>query len=107
MKRSTRAAVEERLVLPVVCALCAIPVAYALERLVQARFYPDPDPRLVLASGRIAMFWRLYAALPIALVVGVAVDGARARFGDRLVAILPQIVLVSALIAALQGALVP
>lgn len=42
------------------CAgLLAVVATYAVMRLVQVRFFPEPNPALVVATMRIAMFWRL------------------------------------------------
>lgn len=98
----------KRLLVPIACALCTIPLAYALQRLGQVAFLPaDPDPRLVHPGAKIAMFWRLYAAVPIAIVAGIAADAARGRFEARLRDALPTIVAVTAIVCAVQGLLAP
>jgi hypothetical protein len=93
-------------------ALCAfvltIPLAYALQRFAQVAFFPaEPDPRTVVPTAKIAMYWRLYAALPCAAVAAIAVDAARARAGSRLVDALPWAVVVVGFVCLAQGILVP
>ena len=97
----------DRWVVPTVYALCAVPVAYALQRLAQAQFFPEPDPRSVIPGPRIAMYWRLYAAVPVAGVLAFVIAGLRARWAEPLKALVPHVVLLSALIATLQGVFVP
>jgi hypothetical protein len=98
----------KRLLVPIVYALCAIPLAYGLQRLGQVWFLPgEPDPKMVIPPAKIAMFWRLFTAIPVAFVVGVAVDGLRHRLGDRLRDALPIVVTSVAIVCALQGLLVP
>ena len=42
---------------------CVVAVAYASMRVLQAWRYPDPDPRLVLVTSRVAFYWRSLLAL--------------------------------------------
>jgi hypothetical protein len=84
---------------------CGAAVAYALARVIQVAFFPEPDPRTVLVVTRIGFFWRAliagYAGL-LAAIGAVALD--RRRPIERA---LPAIVVVTAAIATLQGLLVP
>ena len=81
---------------------------HALQRLAQVWLLPaEPDPRTVVPTAKIAMFWRLFAALPVALVVAITIDAVRVRAGDRMRDALPAVVGAVAIVCALQGLLVP
>ncbi len=57
-----------------VCAgLLTVVGTYAALRVVQLSLFPEPNPALVIAAMRIAMFWRVGIGLYLGLVVGLLV----------------------------------
>lgn len=95
--------------LPVALAVgcCAVAVAYASMRLLQAWRYPDPDPRLVLVTSRVAFYWRSLLALYVGGLVSIAVRAAQHRFGARVDRALPLVLVITIALGVAQGALVP
>ena len=86
---------------------CAVAVAYASMRLLQAWRYPDPDPRLVLVTSRVAFYWRALVALYIGGVATIAIRAAQRRFGAQVDRALPLVLVFTIVLGVAQGALVP
>jgi hypothetical protein len=87
--------------------LCAIALAYALSRAVQAYFFPSPDPRLVTHIERIAFFWRAQLALYVGVIATLGALAWRSRDPERFDRLLPPLAVATGLVVALQGIFVP
>lgn len=88
-------------------ALLAIPLAYAIARVVQDRVAPEPDPALVIWSTRVGLYWRIaIGAYAGAIVAPLAYAWAR-RDVERASAALVVAAPVIALAIAAQGLFVP
>lgn len=108
MKRDERR-FERRETLLVALALGAalFALAYSASRFVQAVFFPDPDPRLVLSVARIGFFWRLIVASYAAAIGTVGAAALRARAKERVDRALVPVVIAAALLCTAQGVFLP
>jgi hypothetical protein len=95
------------LAVAVAIGCCVVAVAYASMRLLQAWRYPDPDPRVILVTSRVAFYWRSLLALHVGVLGTIAARAAQRRFGSRIDRALPVVLLVTIVIGVAQGALVP
>ncbi len=103
----TARAPKTALTFAAIAALLSIPATYAIQRLVQDALFPDPNPALVTASLRIAMFWRLEVSLPIALVIGIGTHAAAQRNAALVARVLEPALYASASLLVLQSILRP
>ena len=88
-------------------AVLAVPLIYALARIVQDRVSPEPDPALVIWSTRIGMYWRLAIGGYVgAMVAPLAYAWAKRDIDRAARAILVAVPTIAVLIAA-QGVLFP
>lgn len=95
------------LALSLAVGACAVAIAYAFARVVQAWVYPAPDPRTVINVARIAFYWRMLLSTWVGALATIAASGAFARAPARAERLLPTLVVVTALAIGLQGVLVP
>ena len=86
---------------------CAVAVSYASMRLLQAWRYPDPDPRLVLVTSRVAFYWRAVLAVYVGGITTIAIRAAQRRFGAQIDRALPVVLVITIVLGVAQGALVP
>jgi hypothetical protein len=94
-----------RFAVAVAVGACFAALGYALSRLVQVAFYPEPDPRTVLTVLRIGFFWRAAIAGYVGVLAAIGAFALDRRYPlDRW---LVQLVLATAIVGGLQGALVP
>jgi uncharacterized membrane protein required for colicin V production len=96
-----------RRALSVAVGVCAVAIAYAFARVVQAWVYPSPDPRTVLNVARIAFYWRMILSTWVGVLATIAASAAFARAPARAERLLPTLVVITALAIGLQGVLVP
>ena len=88
-------------------AILTVVFSYAVIRVVQLKMVPEPNPALVTASAKIAMFWRLTLGAYAGALVGVGVHVLVRRHPDFAIRALGAFVLVAAGAIALQGIFVP
>lgn len=88
-------------------ASATIVLVYAGIRAVQAVFYPEPDPALVVWSSRAAMFWRLWIGLYIGGMVGLGAFAWSASSPARASRWLLRAVAIAAVAITLQGLFLP
>jgi hypothetical protein len=86
---------------------CALALAYASMRLLQAWRYPDPDPRVVLVTSRVAFYWRLLLAAHVGVLATIAARAAQARLGSHVDRALPWVLVATLVVGVAQGTLVP
>ena len=90
-----------------IAALLAVPLAYAIARVVQERISPEPDPALVVWSTRTGMYWRVAIGAYVgAMIAPLAYAWARRDLERATRAILVAVPVVALAIAA-QGVLFP
>lgn len=104
---ATTSSSRGELAVAVALGCCAVALAYASLRLLQAWRYPDPDPRTILVTSRVAFYWRALLALHVGVLAAIGAHGAQRRFGPRVDRILPFALVVTVAVGVLQGALVP
>ncbi|GAC1571930.1 MAG: hypothetical protein NVS3B20_03810 [Polyangiales bacterium] len=80
---------------------------YAAIRVVMFKIAPDPNPALVVASARVAMFWRLVVGAYVATLVTIPVYALARRDLGLVVRILSVAAPITAIAIVLQGILVP
>jgi hypothetical protein len=97
----------KRLGTAIACGACFAALGYALSRLVQVAFFPEPDPRAVLTVLRIGFFWRAAIAGYVGLIAAIGAYALQVRVGAAIDRFLPRLVLATALIGSLQGIFVP
>jgi hypothetical protein len=89
----------------VACGACFAALGYALSRLVQVAFFPEPDPRAVMTVLRIGFFWRAAIAGYVGIIAAIGAFALDRRTSlDRW---LVHLVVATAVIGGLQGAFVP
>lgn len=88
-------------------ASATIVLVYAGIRAVQAIFYPEPDPALVVWSSRAAMFWRFWIGLYIGGMVGFGAFALANRSPVQAAKWLVRVVVVAAISITLQGLFLP
>ena len=86
---------------------CAAALTYAGSRAIQFWLFPAPDPRTVLAAGRIAFYWRAWVALYAATLATLGAAALRARNPERFDRALPTLIALTALATTLQGVFAP
>ena len=101
----TRRAPE--LALAAIALVLAIPATYAISRVVQARFFPETNPALVVWTTRTAMYWRAALGLYVGAIVAPVTYLFACRDLRRAARFVGNAAIVVAIVAALQGALVP
>jgi hypothetical protein len=72
-------------VIPLAFGCCALVLAYTAIHALQQKLFPQPDPRLVLVTQRVAFFWNLVLSVYVAAMIVAAVLAARRRFGGAAV----------------------
>lgn len=98
---------RERLGLALVAACTTAASLYALLRVVQAVFMPEPDPALVLWSEHAGFFWRGWTAAHAGGTAGFVAWIAAGRDPERVARALARAVPAAAGLLAAQGILVP
>lgn len=88
-------------------ASATIVLVYAGIRAVQAIFYPEPDPALVIWSSRAAMFWRFWIGLYIGGMVGFGAFAWAGRSPERAAKWLVRLIAAAAMSISLQGLFLP
>lgn len=88
-------------------AVVTIPAVYAVLRAYDVLFVAEPNPAIVSASVKIAMFWRVWIAAYVAPVVAIAVHQIARRDLARGARILHVSVLVVAAMIGVQGIFLP
>jgi hypothetical protein len=97
----------ERAGLAVVAGCLAAVVVYAMLRVVQAVFLPEPDPALVLWSAHAGFFWRSWTAAYVGGTAAFVAWIAAGRDAARVTTFLARALPLAAAAIALQGLLVP
>jgi hypothetical protein len=95
------------LTLALLAGLLTLPAVYSLLRLVQARYYPEPDPALVVWSTRTALYWRCGIASYAAMLVAIAVFRIARADLDAAARWLQRGFVVAVVTSFLQGIFVP
>ena len=91
-----------------VVAGCTTAIAlYALLRIAQKLLFPEPDPALVLWSEHAGFFWRAWTAAYVGGTGGFVAWIASGRDAAKTARVLASSIVVSALLVAAQGVLVP
>lgn len=95
--------------LGIACATFSATIAlvYAVIRVVQFFFYPEPDPALVVWSPHVAMFWRFWIGVYIGGPLGLGAFVFATSAPERAARWLVRFVTASAVAISLQGLLVP
>lgn len=77
---------SDRWLLALIAFCISVTFSYTVLRVMQALIYPEPDPRLVVWSTRVAMFWRLGVSLYLAgfAALGVLLMARHAHWRERL-----------------------
>ncbi|MDI1431759.1 hypothetical protein [Polyangium sorediatum] len=100
-------AARRRLFVALAFGFAGAALAYVVLRLIESRWFPEPDPAIVVWSDRSRFVWR---ALLAAYAGGAAVFGGHALASRSIEAAavwLGRITFAAAIALALQGALVP
>lgn len=94
-----------RLAVAVAVGACFAALGYALSRVVQVAFYPEPDPRAVMTVLRIGFFWRAAIAGYVGIIAAIGAFALEGRHSlDRW---LVPLVVTTAIVSGLQGVFVP
>jgi len=96
-----------RVGIAITCASATIALVYAVIRVVQALFFPEADPALVVWSPRAAMFWRFWIGVYIGGGIGLGAYAFASRAPLRAARWTHAFVWVSVLAITLQGIFVP
>lgn len=96
-----------RLGISIASASATIALVYAVIRVVQAIFYPEGDPALVVWSPRAAMFWRFWIGVYIGGGVGLGAYALASRSPLQAARWTYVLVWVSVVAITLQGLFVP
>lgn len=94
-------------VVGVVAALLSTAACYALLRAVQAAFFPEPNPALVVTPGQIAMFWRLGVGVYVGGMVGLGAAWAARRDLARTSRVVAAAIWAVAALATVQAVVLP
>jgi hypothetical protein len=84
-----------------------IAFSYAALRVFQKVWFPEPDPRTVIWSPKIAMFWRLWIGAYLAGPISLGTWGALGRWPEGAAAWVARGIVVAGVAIALQGLFVP
>jgi len=95
------------LAVSVAVGACCAALAYAGSRAIQVWLFPTPDPRTVLAPGRIAFYWRAWVSLYAGTLTALGAAALRTRAPVAFDRALPGFILFTALATTLQGVLLP
>ncbi len=96
-----------RLGIALASASATIALVYAVIRVVQAIFYPEGDPALVVWSPRAAMFWRFWVGVYIGGGIGLGAYALAGRSPLQAARWNYVLVWVSVLAITIQGIFVP
>lgn len=102
-----RRSVVSALGVAAIAALLAIATTYAVSRVVQGAMSPEPNPALVTAGARIAMFWRLALGAYVGAMCAIPLYSLARRDLPSAVRGLAIALPLAALTLTLQGVLVP
>ena len=80
---------------------------YAILRIAQKLFFPEPDPALVLWSEHAGYYWRVWTALYAGGTTGFVAWVTSGRHAARTARVLATALVVSTLLLIAQSALVP
>jgi hypothetical protein len=97
----------ERLLVALGYAFAAAVLGYAAVRVVQAAFFPEPSPAVVVWSERSSFVWRAALALYIGGMGAFGGYAAASRWPAASAQWLPRSVAAASFAIALQGTLVP
>jgi len=86
---------------------CAAALAYSGSRAIQVWLFVEPDPRTVIAPNRIAFFWRSWIALYAGTLAALGAAALRARAPEAVDRRLADVVVLTAILATLQGVFLP
>jgi hypothetical protein len=86
---------------------CGAALSYAASRALQVWLFPMPDPRTVLAPGRIAFYWRSWIALYVGTLTALGAAALRTRAPSAFDRALPGLIVLTAVATTLQGVLLP
>lgn len=104
---SPKLSVGVRVGIAITSASATIALVYAVIRVVQALFYPEADPALVVWSPRAAMFWRFWIGVYIGGGIGIGTYALATRAPLQAARWSHALVWVSALAITLQGIFLP
>jgi hypothetical protein len=96
-----------RVAISLAVGVCAVAPAYASLRIVQAIFFPSPDPRTVTNVAHIAFYWRGVMSLWLGALAAIATAATHSRMGDRFERALPTLLVVCVIVSVAQGVFVP
>jgi hypothetical protein len=82
-------------------------LVYALVRVVQAIWFPEPNPAVVIWSARAGLYWRFFIGGFAGGMVGIAAWATSARDAPAVARWTARGIAAAAIAIALQGALVP
>lgn len=86
---------------------CAAALAYSGSRAIQFWLFPSPDPRTVLASPRIAFYWRSWVSVYAATLAALGALALRRRDPASFDRRLPALVVATIVLTTLQGVFAP
>jgi len=105
--KTTEETTTVRAALAVVAACTSAIALYALLRIAQKLLFSEPDPALVLWSEHAGFFWRAWTAAYVGGTGGFVAWVASGRDAAKTARVLASSIVVSALLVAAQGALLP
>lgn len=94
----------KRLLTSLAIGACVAALTYAGSRAIQVWLFAEPDPRTIVASARIAFFWRSWIAFYAATLATLGAMALRPELVERRVG---DVVLFTALATTLQGVFLP
>ena len=107
-KKRKQAAIPDEGLVPLAFGCCALVLAYAALGALQHKLFPQPDPRLVLVTEHVALFWNLVLSAYVAALVVAGMLAARRRFGDaRVDRFLPPLVALTIVVGVAHALFFP
>ncbi|MGZ3424951.1 MAG: hypothetical protein ACXWUG_24720 [Polyangiales bacterium] len=82
-------------------------MGYAISRLIQVAFFPDPDPRAVMTVLRIGFFWRAAIAGYAGILGSIGAFAAHVRYPAVIDRWMPRLVIATIALGSVQGIFAP